>query len=331
MEKFLKYNIKPIINQENNQQAKIVISPLEKGMANTLGNALRRTLLFDIPGASLFAIKINDITHEFQSIQGIKEDITQIILNLKGLVVMINENTYTDEDIDKLHIEQWPVMEINASGKSIITAADIKVPVGFDIVNPNLYICELTTSTAKLDMKLYATRGRGFNSFAQNHEIVNSLSLIATDSIFSPIIRANYIVDQTKLSKHQTGDTLTIELSTNGSISPADALAYAAKILSEHLQPIININEKINQITLMQEAKKDERNSSLSTPIEDYNFSVRSYNCLHKAGIQTIQQLTDKTKADVEKIDNLGKKSLKEIKERLNENGLTFKDEESEA
>lgn len=327
MKKFLKYNIIPKIDEKNPQQAKFVISPLEKGMGNTLGNALRRTLLFDIPGASIFAIKINNATHEFQALNGIKEDVTQIILNLKGLVIKIDEEAFSDDELDSTHIEQWPVMSINASGKKVVSAADIEVPPGFEIINKDLYICELTAANSKLDLKIYATRGYGFTTFNVNHEKVNTLSIIATDSNFSPIISANYFVNETKISKYEVGDELTIEVSTNGSISPSESVAYAAKVLSEHLQPIINIDEKINEIKLMAEEKQIKEARSSSTSIEDMNLSVRSFNCLKRAGIQTVQQLIDKPRSEVEKIKNLGRKSLREIQKKLLEYGLTFKEE----
>ena len=327
MKKFLRYEINPKIDEKNPQQAKFVITPLEKGMGNTLGNALRRTLLFDIPGSSIFAIKINNATHEFQALDGIKEDVTQIILNLKGLVVKIDDNAFSDNDLETTHIEQWPVMEIETTGKKVVTASDIKVPAGFEVINKDLYICELTSPKSKLDLKIYATRGYGFTTFSVNHEKVNALSIIATDSNFSPIVSVNYYVNEKRISKHEVGDELTIELSTNGAISPSDAMAYAAKVLSEHLQPIININERINEIKLMVEERQNKENQTASIAIEDMNLSVRSFNCLKRAGIQTVQQLIDKHRSEVERIKNLGRKSLREIQKKLLEYGFTFKEE----
>lgn len=328
MDKFYKYNIKPEIITKNKQQAKFVIAPLERGMGQTLGNALRRTLLFDIPGSALFAIKINDATHEFQAINGIKEDITQIILNLKNLVIKIDEKAYSDEELDQLHIEQWPVMTIKANGKCVIHGSDIVLPAGFEIVNPNIYLCELTSPDAKLEMSLYATRGHGFKSFSINHERVNTLSIIAVDSDFSPIIRVAYNVDEIKLSKYEVGDSLTIEVATNGAIAPSSAIAYAAKIFSEHLAPLIDIDERVKEFTMLQEKQQAEKSRTLSIPIENINLSVRSYNCLKRAGIQTIQELTSRTKSEIEHIKNLGNKSLREIQRCLLEYGLSFKKED---
>ena len=330
MEKFLKYDIKVEKNERNPQQCKFVISPLEKGMGNTLGNALRRTMLFDIPGSSIFAVKVNDATHEFQAIEGVKEDVTQIILNLKGLAIKIDENAFTDDELAELTIEKWPVMEVSASGKCVVKASDIKTPAGFEIVNKGLYICELTSPESKLDLKLYARRGRGFVTFTQNHDEIKSLGIIATDSNFSPIIRVGYSVEDMKLSKSETCDSLTVEIATNGAISPSDALAYAAKLISDYLQPIVGINEHISQMKLIEEQKREQRSERLSASIEDISLSVRSYNCLKRAGIQTIHELTEKTRSEVEKIKNLGRKSLREIQKKLIEYGLSFKDERSD-
>ena len=329
MEKFHKYDIKPIIDEKNEQHAIFTISPLEKGMGLTLGNALRRTLLFDIPGSSLFAIKIKGVTHEFQAIDGVKEDVTQIILNLKGVVISIDEAAYSDEELASTAIEHWKVMKLNVEGKKVVHAKDITLPSGFKIINEDVYICELTDEKSKLEMDLYATRGRGFTPFTVNNEkIGNSLSLIATDSDFSPIIRVGYAIDEVKVSKYETGDKLTLDVSTNGSITPSDAVALAAKVLSDHLSPLIAINESIREYNMMQEEAAVQKNRTLSTSIESMNLSVRSYNCLKRVGIHTIEDLTSKTRSEVEHIKNLGRKSLKEIQKRIAEQGLSFKEEE---
>ncbi|ASJ89006.1 MAG: DNA-directed RNA polymerase subunit alpha [Candidatus Malacoplasma girerdii] len=326
MEKFLKYTIQPVIDKKDANQAKFEIAPLERGMGNTLGNALRRTLLFDIPGASLFAIKINDVAHEFQGIDGIKEDVTQIILNLKGLVLKIDENAYSDEDLTNMKIEQWPVMKINVSGKKEVHGSDIELPAGFDIVNPDLYICSLTDVNAKLEMSLYATRGRGFTTFSVNHERINTLGIIATDSDFSPVLRVAYSVDSVKISKHQTSDRLVLDVITNGSVSPSNAVAFAAKALTEHLTPLIEIDSRVKEYQLMQEQIVKEKSQTLSIQIENINLSVRSYNCLKRAGIQTIEELTNRTRYEIEHIKNLGRKSMREIVRRLTEYGLNFRE-----
>ncbi len=327
MEKFLKYTIKPIINNKDSKETSFVLQPLEKGFGTTIGNALRRTLLSNIPGASIFAIKIPGITHEFQAIKGIKEDVTQIVLNLKNLVLKISESAFSDEELASTKLEQWPTLHISKKKAGVVTAADIEVPVGMEVVNKNLYICTITDDKASLDMEIYATRGRGFKTFAENRELVNTLSVIATDSNFSPIIQVGYHVDDYKITKTLTGDSLVMEVTTNGSIDASDAVALASKILVEHFSPIIDLNEKVKEVQVMNEKIAAERANSLSIPIEDLNLSVRSYNSLKKHGIQTTQELTNLTKAQVEKFNNLGKKSLREIQEKLNERKLSFKEE----
>lgn len=327
MEKFLKYTIKPEIEANNSQQARFTIGTLEKGFGVTLGNALRRTMLSNIPGGSIFAIKIPNVNHEFQAINGIKEDVTQIILNLKNLVITIDENVISDDELAGTKIEQWPTLKISKKGNGEIYASDIEIPSGFDVVNKDLYIATITNATTKFDLEIYAIRGRGFKTFAQNREMVNSLNVIATDSNFSPIVRVGYTIEEQKVSKTVTGDILTLDVATNGAISPQDAVAMAAKILSEHLKPLIDINSAIETMQIIKEHEEEKKQEGLSIPIEELTLSVRSYNCLKRHGIQTINQLTTMSKNDVEKIKNLGKKSLREIQKQLLEYGLTFKEE----
>lgn len=327
MEKFLKYTIKPEIESTNSQQAKFTIGTLEKGFGVTLGNALRRTMLSNIPGASVFAIKIPGVNHEFQAITGVKEDVTQIVLNLKNLVITIDENVISDDELTNTKIEQWPTLKISKKGNGEIYASDIELPSGFNIVNKDLYIATVTNASTKLEVEIYAIRGRGFRTFAQNREMVNSINIIATDSNFSPIVRVGYTVEEQKVSKTVTGDILTLEVATNGAISPQDSVAMAAKILSEHLKPLIDVNAAIETMQIIKEHEEEKKQEGLSIPIEELTLSVRSYNCLKRHGIQTINQLTTMTKGEVEKIKNLGKKSLREIQKQLVEYGLTFKEE----
>lgn len=327
MEKFLKYEIKPTLENNNENHVKFEIVPLQKGFGITIGNALRRTLLSSIPGSAMFAIKIPNVTHEFQALKGIKEDVNQIILNLKNLVIKISESSYSDEELASLKLEQWPTLKINKSGVGVVSAKDIEAPAGFEILNKDLYICEITDPKTTFKLDIYATRGRGFKTFSENREMVNTLSVIATDSNFSPIIQVGYSVADHKSSKTVTNDALTIEVTTNGSINATDAVILATKILVEHLNPILDLNETIKQLSIVNEEIQQKKANTLSIQIEDLNLSVRSYNCLKKSGIQTIEELTNLTKAEVEKINNLGKKSLREIKKQLSEYGLKFKDE----
>jgi DNA-directed RNA polymerase subunit alpha len=218
-------------------------------------------------------------------------------------------------------------MKLFSKGAEEVRASEIELPAGFDILNKDLYICTITDSSAKLEIEIYANRGRGFKSFSQNKELINTISIIATDSNFSPIVRVGYAIEEQKLSKSTTGDILVLDVATTGAISPQNALAYASKILVEHFTPLVNINEAINQIKIMNEQVEQQKATTLATPIEDLNLSVRSYNCLKRRGIQTIQELSSMSKSEIEKIKNLGKKSLREIVKQLQAYGVAFKEE----
>jgi len=218
-------------------------------------------------------------------------------------------------------------MKINVKGQNVVHASDIVCPAGFEVVNKDLYICTIEEANASFDIDIYANRGRGFKTFNENRELINSLSLISTDSNYSPIIRVGYDVHDVKISKHVTGDELVMQVATNGAILPQDALAIAAKIMIDHLDPLLQINETIRDLKTINEQNEQVRINTLSIPIEDLDLSVRSYNCLKRKGIQTIQELTSMSRSEVEKIKNLGKKSLREIQKRLTDYGLSFKEE----
>lgn len=322
MEKFIKYTINPNIETLNDNHGRFEIGPLESGFGITIGNALRRVMLSNIPGSSVFAIKISNVTHEFQAIDGIKEDVTQIILNLKKLVLIIEDEVFSADTT----IENWPTMKLNFDKVGMITANDIELPVGFKVVNPDLYIATKTMAENPFVMEIYAKNGRGFKTYKANQEEINALSIIATDSNYSPIVQVGYSVEERKISKNLFGDILKLDVATNGSISPSDALAYASKILMDHFDQLANVNERIKQIKMMNDEVEVAKQQTLSISIEDLDLSVRSYNCLKRNGIQTIQELTTKTKAEVEKIKNLGKKSLREIQKKLTDYGLSFKE-----
>ena len=326
MEKFIKYTINPHIEILNDNHGRFEVGPLESGFGITIGNALRRVMLSNIPGSSVFAIKIPKVTHEFQAIDGVKEDVTQIILNLKKLVLSIDQEVFTADEANKLSIENWPTMKLNFDKVGIITANDIELPVGFKVINPELYIATKTAADNPFVMEIYAKNGRGFKTFKANQEEINSLSVIPTDSNYSPIIQVGYNVEERKISKDLFGDILKIDVATNGSISPSDALAYASKILMDHFDQLANVNERIKEIKMMNDEVEVAKQQTLSISIEDLDLSVRSYNCLKRNGIQTIQELTVMTKIEVEKIKNLGKKSLREIQKKLTDYGLSFKE-----
>lgn len=329
MEKFLKYDIQ--IGKDQNKDSDygvFVIKPLERGFGTTLGNSLRRVLLSNIIGHSVFAIKLPNITHEFQGIKGIKEDLTQIILNIKRLVVKIDADVFGEEEQDTTPLEKWPTLKINAS-EGVVRASDIETPVGFTIVNKDMYIATVEKG-AKLNMELYARTGRGFVTFSENKEKINAINIIAIDSNFSPVIKVGYKVSDMKTTKNETHDALELTIATNGSISSSEALAMSAKILLEHYKPIITeLFDNYNDLKIINEENSGTNSkSSLSISIDELELSVRSYNCLKRAGIHTITQLTDKTKSEIEKIRNLGKKSFKEIIKKIQDRNMKLKEEQ---
>lgn len=328
MEKFTHYEIEAIEQSESSPDHGVFeIKPLERGFGNTLGNSLRRVLLSNIEGYSLFAIKVPGINHEFQAMDGVKEDLTQIILNLKKLIIKIDSDVFGEQEQAQTKLEKWPTLKIDVVGKGEpITGADIETPAGFTIINKDIYIATVSEGH-KFKMELYADTGRGFRTFEENKERVNAINTIAVDSNYSPIIKVAYHVTESKTSKSATTDTLTIEIATNGSVSAADALALSAKILVEHYKPIVNLNESMNEKIIMEKGADTASNQSLAISIDELELTVRSYNCLKRAGIQTIQQLTDKTKSEIEKIRNLGKKSFKEIIKKIEDRNMKLKDE----
>ena len=300
----------------NENYGRFVIEPLERGFGQTLGNSLRRVLLSSLPGASIYAVEVEGARHEFTALDGIEEDVTTIILNLKGLVLKIAE----DDDSNKR-------LEINATGPMTVTAKDIVLPAGVEVVNPDLEIAHIAEG-GSLKMVLHARNGRGYVTGEQNKVIHSGLALgtISTDSNYSPVRKANYTVENTRVGHDSRFDKLTIEIWTNGSILPQEALAKSAQLLILHLDKFLDVAEVTRDINIEKEEEKVEENKYENFTIEELDLSVRSYNCLKRAGIQTILELTDKTEEDMMKVKNLGKKSLKEIKEKLVAYGLSFKD-----
>lgn len=326
MEKFLKYNISIDTEKSTDSYTKMTIKPLERGFGNTLGNALRRVCLSSITGASMFAIRIPGITHEYQTIKGVQEDVTQIILNLKKIVIQIDESINPSEEFESIPIEKWPVLSINKSKKGEITGEDIEVPAGFKIINKSAHIATLTEDV-NFEIFIYAKSGRGFKTFKENKEGLNSLTLIPTDSDFCPVTKFAYYVEEVKNSKIGVTDELTIELSTNGSITSAYAVALASKILMEHFNEISKLDKLVEDIKVMKEKEIEEKKHSLSIPIEELNLSVRAYNALKQININTTQELIEKTRKEIDSIRNLGKKSVHEIIKEIHDRGLKLKDE----
>ncbi len=325
MEKFLKYDIDPKFPTDTKNKAVIVLEPLEQGFGQTLGNALRRVCLASIPGVSMFAIKVPGITHEYTAIESVKEDLTQIILNLKNLVIKFVGSKEDAELLDNSTIEQWPSLKIKFDGPGNITAADIECPPMFEILNKDLHIATVTGKRT-FEMSIYARIGRGFKSFSYNKELLNIVSVIPTDSSFSPVLSFNYEVDEIKNSKQGTSDKLTITIATNGSVTAADAISVGAKILESHLKKLVSLNDTIQELEIMQE-KEQEREKILYVPIEELDLSVRAYNALKNEGLNNIQDLMEKTKDQITKIKNLGKKSITEIINTVHKHGFKLKDE----
>lgn len=300
----------------NENYGRFVIEPLERGFGLTLGNALRRVLLSALPGASIYAVEVEGAQHEFSSLEGVEEDVTSIILNLKDLVLKIDE---TDDANKRL--------EINVDEAKVVTGADIVCPTGVEVINKDVVIAHVAEG-GKLHMVLHARNGRGYFTGEQNKVLHPNfpVGVIATDSNYSPVRKANYIVDNTRVGHDSKFDKLTLEVWTNGSILPQEAVVWAARLLIEHLNKFLGLAEITQDINIEKEVVTVEENKYENITIEDLDLSVRSYNCLKRANIGTVLELTEKSEEEMMKVKNLGKKSLKEIKEKLQSIGLSFRD-----
>lgn len=314
MIKFEKPEYKITEYQENNFYGKFELDPLERGFGTTIGNALRRVLLSSLPGSAVTTVKIDGVMHEFQKIEGVVEDVTTIVLALKNLVV-------------KNHTNETKTLRLTKSTEGPVTAGDIERDADVEIVNPDLVICNLVKG-GKISMELTVNNGRGYVSAAENKAKLTEMKagVIAIDSSYSPIELVKYEVLDTRVGQDESYDKLVMEISTDGSMSPEEAMALAAKILIEHFSIVADLNGISNITGIMQEKKVDTMTKTLETPIEEVEFSVRAYNCLKRAGIHTIQDLVNKKEVEVTKIRNLGKKSLKEVLDKVAELGLTFKE-----
>ncbi len=314
MIKFEKPEYKITEYQDNNFYGKFEIDPLERGFGTTLGNALRRVLLSSLPGSAVTSIKIDGVLHEFQKIEGVVEDVTSIVLAIKNLVV-------------KNHSDEPKTLRLSASSEGPVTASMIEKDAEVEVINGDLVICNLV-SGGKINMEMTVENGRGYVEAKENKKRLEDASVgtIAIDSSYSPIELVKYEVVDTRVGQNENYDKLIMEVSTNGSMSPEEALALAAKILVEHFNIIADLNSISDFSGLMQEKKVDTITKTLETPIEEVEFSVRAYNCLKRAGIHTVQDLVDKREVEVTKIRNLGKKSLKEVLDKVADLGLTFKE-----
>ncbi|MDO4383485.1 MAG: DNA-directed RNA polymerase subunit alpha [Eubacteriales bacterium] len=306
--------VKPTITKEideNGHYGKFVVEPLERGYGTTLGNCMRRILLSSLPGAAITSVKIDGILHEFSTIPGVKEDVTEIILNLKRLAVRINGNE------NKRAI-------INAVGPKEVTAADIIVDADTEIFNPDLHIATLADN-ATLVMEMNLTSGRGYVPAEQNKTENTPIAEIPVDSIFTPVKKVNFTVDNTRVGQVTDYDKLTLELWTDGSITPEEGVSIGAKIMQEHLDLFIGLGADVNEMEFMIEKDEDRKVKALEMTIDDLELSVRSFNCLKRASINTVEELTQRTEEDMMKVRNLGMKSLVEVKNKLAELGLSLK------
>ncbi|CAM3884717.1 DNA-directed RNA polymerase subunit alpha [Alicyclobacillus pomorum] len=300
--------------ESTDRYGKFVVEPLERGYGTTIGNSLRRILLSSIPGAAVRSVKIEGVLHEFSTIPGVKEDTTEIILNLKRLSLRI----HSDED---------KILVIDAEGGGTVTAADIRADSDVDIVNPDLHIATLSEG-ARLYAELVAGRGRGYVPADRNKTGDLEIGVIPVDSIYSPIIRVNFSVENTRVGQVTDYDKLTLEVWTDGSIAPEEAVSLGAKILTEHLFLFVGLTEQGKDADIMVEKEETASDKTLDMPIEELDLSVRSYNCLKRAGINTVGELCAKTEEEMMKVRNLGRKSLEEVVEKLSGLGLSLRQED---
>lgn len=300
---------------EDNRYGRFVIEPLERGYGTTLGNSLRRIMLSSLPGASISNVKIEGVLHEFSSIPGVKEDVTEVIMNLKHLAIRNNSDS-----------SEPKVAYIEFEGEGVVTAADIQADPDIEVVNPDLPIATLSGGAdSKLFMELTITKGRGYISADKNKSDDQPIGVIPVDSIYTPVERVNIIVENTRVGQITDYDKLTLEVWTNGTLSPDESVSLAAKVLSEHLNLFIDLSENAKNAEVMVEKEDDEKEKVLEMSIDELELSVRSYNCLKRAGINTVEELTNRTSEDMMKVRNLGRKSLEEVLAKLKELGLVLK------
>lgn len=309
---FEKPNIKIEEISEDKKYGRFVVEPLERGYGITLGNSLRRIMISSLPGAAVSQVKIDGVLHEFSSIPGVKEDVTEIIMNIKSLAIKNSSET-----------NEPKVAYIEFAGEGVVTAADIHVDPEIEILNPELVIATLNGGVdSKLYMELTITKGRGYVSAEKNKDAELPIGVIAVDSIYTPVERVNLKVANTRVGQITDYDKLTLDVFTNGTLAPDDAVSLAAKVLSEHLSLFIDLSESAKTAEVMIEREYDEKEKVLEMNIDELELSVRSYNCLKRAGINTVDELISRTPEDMMKVRNLGRKSLEEVLAKLKELGL---------
>ena len=309
---FERPNIEVAEISEDKKYGRFVVEPLERGYGITLGNSLRRIMLSSLPGAAVSQVKIEGVLHEFSSIPGVKEDVTEIIMNIKSLAIKNNSET-----------NEPKTAYIEFEGEGVVRASDIQADQDIEILNPDLVIATLSGGKdTKLYMELTITRGRGYISADKNKNDDLPIGVIAIDSIYTPVERVNVTVENTRVGQITDYDKLTLDVYTNGTLVPDEAVSLAAKVLSEHLSLFIDLSENAKTAEVMVEKEDDEKEKVLEMSIDELELSVRSYNCLKRAGINTVEELTNKTSEDMMKVRNLGRKSLEEVLAKLKELGL---------
>jgi len=309
-----KPKIETVTVSEDGTYGKFVVEPLERGYGTTLGNSLRRILLSSLPGAAVTSVQIDGVLHEFSTIPGVVEDVTEIVLNLKGLSL-------------KIHSDEEKMLEIEAEGAGVVRAGDIRADSDVEILNPDLVIATLSDD-ARLHMRIFAKRGRGYVPADRNKRDDQPIGVIPIDSIYTPITRVNYTVENTRVGQVTNYDKLTLEVWTDGSIRPEEAVSLGAKTLTEHLMLFVGLTDEAKDAEIMVEKEEDKKEKVLEMTIEELDLSVRSYNCLKRAGINTVQELIMKTEEDMMKVRNLGRKSLEEVQEKLRELNLSLRSDD---
>ena len=301
---------------ENKNYGKFELEPLERGFGTTLGNALRRVMLSSMPGSAIVAVKIDGVMHEFQTLEGIIEDVTTIVLNLKNVVVKNN----TDED---------QILKLYSDKEGVVTAGDIETSGEVEIINKDQEIATIAKG-GKLDMELIVANGRGYVPSNENKKYIENqkIGFIPIDALYSPIERVSYFVDNARVGQDASYDKLIMEVFTNGSLRPEEAMALSAKIMIEHLNIVTDLSEIADVTGIMNAKQEDSKLKKLETSIDDLDFSVRAYNCLKRAGVNTLGDLTAKSEVEMMKIRNLGKKSLKEVIDKIKDMGLRFREDD---
>ena len=317
---FERPSIEVVEISDDKKYGRFVVEPLERGYGITLGNSLRRIMLSSLPGAAVSQVKIDGVQHEFGTIPGVKEDVTEIIMNIKGLAIKNNSETNEPKNA-----------YIEYEGEGIVRASDIQVDQDIQIMNPDLVIATLSGKDTKLFIELTITKGRGYISSDKNKTPDTKIGVIPVDSIYTPVERVNVTVENTRVGQQTDYDKLTLDVTTNGTIGPDEAVSLAAKVLSEHLTVFIDLSENAKTAEIMVEKEYDQKEKVLEMSIDELELPVRSYNCLKRAGINTVEELCNKTPDEMMKVRNLGRKSLEEVLEKLKELGLSLNSSEEAA